>query len=403
MPEIFVDADACPVKAEVERVAERHGFVVHIVSNGGIRPNRHPLFRHVTVAEGPDAADDWIAEHVTAGDIVVTADIPLASRCLKKRARVLGPTGKVFTEATIGLALGMRDFNKYLREASGNQTYNAAFRKEDRSQFLNALENEIQAAKRLKPITNAELKTMREEKVQITTADGVADGFLYLPGGKGPWPAILHYPDGIGIRPAFHQMAKRLRGEGYAVLLPNIYYRTTSGPAFDFTVDFSDPKTRQRFGELTAPLTQDAMERDALAYLDCLGARSEAKGAFGVVGFCLTGKMALYTAAAAPARIAAAAAFHGGGLYTDDAASPHHVLPRIKARLYFGHAIDDNSMPADAIAKFEAALAAWGGVYESETYPARHGWTVPGWEIYDEAQAERAYAKMKALFAETLR
>ncbi len=322
LPEIFVDADACPVKAEVERVAERHGVVVHIVSNGGIRPNRNPLFRHVTVAEGPDAADDWIAEHVGAGDIVVTADIPLASRCLKKSARVLGPTGKAFTQDSIGVALGMRDFHKYLREASGQQTYNATFKKEDRSRFLNALENAIQAAKRVQPKHNREMKTMREEMVQIKTADGVADGFLYWPDGPGPWPAILNYPDGIGIRPAFHQMAKRLAGEGYVVLLPNIYYRTTSGPAFDFPFDFQDPKTRQRFMELSGPLTQDAMERDALAYLDALGQRREVQGRMGVVGYCLTGKMAMYTAAAAPERIAAAASFHGGGLYTDDAASP---------------------------------------------------------------------------------
>jgi uncharacterized protein YaiI (UPF0178 family) len=148
MVEIFVDADACPVKAEVERVAERHGLVVHIVSNGGIRPSRNPLLRNVTVAEGADAADDWIAERAGKGDIVVTADIPLASRCLTNGARVLGPTGKPFTADTIGLALGLRDFNKYLREASGKQTFNAEFKKEDRSRFLNALENAVQAAKR---------------------------------------------------------------------------------------------------------------------------------------------------------------------------------------------------------------------------------------------------------------
>jgi uncharacterized protein YaiI (UPF0178 family) len=151
MPEIFVDADACPVKQEVERVAGRHGLMVHVVSNGGIRPGRNPLVRHVTVAAGADAADDWIVERAGAGDIVVTADILLASRCLKNGARVLGPTGKAFTENSIGLALGLRDLNKHLREATGNQTYNAAFRKEDRSRFLNALEIEIQAAKRSKP------------------------------------------------------------------------------------------------------------------------------------------------------------------------------------------------------------------------------------------------------------
>ncbi|MEJ0024443.1 MAG: YaiI/YqxD family protein [Rhizomicrobium sp.] len=148
MLEIFVDGDACPVKAEVERVAERHGLAVVIVSNGGLRPSRHPLVRHVTVAAGADAADDWIAEHAGEGDIVVTADIPLAARALKKGARVLGPSGRPFTEAGIGMALGMRGLQRHLREATGGQTYNAGFTKEDRSRFLGALENEIQAVRR---------------------------------------------------------------------------------------------------------------------------------------------------------------------------------------------------------------------------------------------------------------
>ena len=148
MLQIFVDADACPVKDEVERVADRHELIVHIVSNGGIRPSPNPRIRNVTVAGGADAADDWIAEHIDAGDIAITADIPLASRCLKKQASVLGPTGKPFSEQSIGMALGVRDLNRHLREATGKQTYNAVFTKRDRSQFLNALENEIQSIKR---------------------------------------------------------------------------------------------------------------------------------------------------------------------------------------------------------------------------------------------------------------
>jgi uncharacterized protein len=146
--EIFVDADACPVKQEVERVAERHGLVVHVVSNGGIRPSANPLVNSVIVAAGADAADDWIAEHIGPGDIAITADIPLASRCLKKGAVVLGPTGKPFTKQSIGMALGMRDLHRHLREATGGQTYNAGFTKQDRSRFLGALENEIQAIRR---------------------------------------------------------------------------------------------------------------------------------------------------------------------------------------------------------------------------------------------------------------
>jgi hypothetical protein len=145
--EIYVDADACPVKAEIERVAERHKLVVHIVSNGGIRPSQHPLVKTVIVPEGADAADDWIADRITDADICITADIPLASRCLKKGATVLRHNGKAFDEASIGMALGMRDLHKHLRE-TGQQTFNAGFTKQDRSNFLNALETAIQSAKR---------------------------------------------------------------------------------------------------------------------------------------------------------------------------------------------------------------------------------------------------------------
>ncbi|HEX3754152.1 MAG TPA: YaiI/YqxD family protein [Rhizomicrobium sp.] len=145
---IYVDGDACPVKAEVERVAVRHGLGVTIVSNGGLRPSANPLLRHVTVSDGADAADDWIAERIGAGDIAVTADIPLAARCLAKGARVLGPDGRPFTETGIGMALGMRDLHRHLREATGQQTFNAGFGKQDRSRFLNELENCIQALKR---------------------------------------------------------------------------------------------------------------------------------------------------------------------------------------------------------------------------------------------------------------
>lgn len=149
MVEIFIDGDACPVKAEIERVASRHGLTMHLVSNGGLRPSTNPLFRHVIVAAGVDAADDWIAERIGANDIAITADIPLAARCLAKGARVLGPGGKPFTHDDIGMALGMRDLQRHLREISpGGQTCNAAFTKQDRSRFLNALENAIQARRR---------------------------------------------------------------------------------------------------------------------------------------------------------------------------------------------------------------------------------------------------------------
>ncbi len=140
MPQIFVDADACPVKDEVLKVAERHGVVVNIVSNGGMRPSRDPMIKTVIVAKTPDAADDWIAENAQAGDIVITADIPLASRTLEIGGAALGPTGKQFTEAGIGMALAMRDLKQHLRESTQSQTFNAAFSARDRSSFLQALD-----------------------------------------------------------------------------------------------------------------------------------------------------------------------------------------------------------------------------------------------------------------------
>ena len=145
MPEIFVDADACPVKAEVERVADRHGLVVLIVSNGGVRPSANPRVKTVIVPEGADAADNWIVDHIGPFDIAVTADIPLASRCLQKGATAIGPSGKLFTADGIGMALGMRDLHRHLREATGQQTFNPGFTGKDRSRFLGALENAVQA------------------------------------------------------------------------------------------------------------------------------------------------------------------------------------------------------------------------------------------------------------------
>lgn len=146
--EIYVDADACPVKNEVVRVAERHGLVVHMVSNGAMRLAESPLIRRVVVGERFDAADDWIAERAGAGDIVVTADIPLADRCLKAGARAVGPTGRPFTEANIGTALAMRDLMGHLRDTGEVRGNNPSFGKRDRSQFLQALETAVQAVKR---------------------------------------------------------------------------------------------------------------------------------------------------------------------------------------------------------------------------------------------------------------
>jgi len=147
---IYIDADACPVRDEVYRVAERVGLSVFVVSNGSrpIRPSANPAIRMVIVAEGADAADDWIAERITAKDICVTADIPLASRCLKKDARALAPNGRLWTADNIGNALAGREIGRYLRETGVNTGGPAPFSKADRSRFLNALDALVQAALR---------------------------------------------------------------------------------------------------------------------------------------------------------------------------------------------------------------------------------------------------------------
>ncbi|MGI9357519.1 MAG: YaiI/YqxD family protein [Rhizobiaceae bacterium] len=137
---ILVDADACPVKDEVRKVAGRHDLLVFIVSNGGLRPSRDPMVKHITVAAGADVADDWIVGETEAGDIVVTADIPLAARILEKSASALGPTGRVFDESTIGMALAMRDLKQQIRESTQTQTRNRSFEAKDRSAFLQALD-----------------------------------------------------------------------------------------------------------------------------------------------------------------------------------------------------------------------------------------------------------------------
>jgi uncharacterized protein YaiI (UPF0178 family) len=147
-PTILVDADACPVKDEIVKVAERHGLPVTFVANSGLRPSRDPMIRNVIVSAGFDAADDWIAENAGLNDIVVTADIPLAARTLEKGALTLGPTGRVFTPESIGAALGMRELNRHLRETGESKGYNAAFGPRDRSAFLQALDRLVRQALR---------------------------------------------------------------------------------------------------------------------------------------------------------------------------------------------------------------------------------------------------------------
>jgi carboxymethylenebutenolidase len=245
---------------------------------------------------------------------------------------------------------------------------------------------------------------MIEEHPEIGTPDGVSDALLVRPESSEPLPGVIDLTDGLGFRPAFADQSKRIAEQGYVVLTPNIFYRTSKPPVFPFEPDFASEQTRKRFDELRAPLTPEAMARDGSAYVDFLARQPYVSdGATGVVGFCFAGQFALRIAAARPDRIAAAASFHGGGLFRAGEDSPHLVLPRVKARLYFGHAENDQGMPAEAIEKFEQALREWGGTFESETYPARHGWMIPGGRVHSPEEAERGFAKLMELFDNTLR
>ena len=150
MTELYIDGDACPVREEVYRVAQRLGLTVFVVSNGSrpIRPPSNPLIRMITVSDGADAADDWIAEHIVPPDVCITADIPLASRCLAKGARALSPAGKPWTSDNIGSALAGRELSRHLRELGHTGGGPAPFSKADRSRFLGALDAMVQAALR---------------------------------------------------------------------------------------------------------------------------------------------------------------------------------------------------------------------------------------------------------------
>jgi len=247
---------------------------------------------------------------------------------------------------------------------------------------------------------------MIEEQIEIPMPAGTADAFVCRPEGERRWPGVIYLTDIGGIRPVFHDMARRLAAEGYVVLMPNVFYRTARPPVFEHKPGASEEQFRKRFAELTAPLSPEAIESDALAWLSVLDRHASvtAGAKIGVAGYCYTGGVAMRTAAALPERVAAAASFHGGGLATDAPSSPHLLLPRIQAQLYFGHAVRDRSMPEEAIRKLDSALGEWGGVYQSEIYDgAYHSWTVPDSPVYNQLQAERAFSKLTELFARALR
>jgi carboxymethylenebutenolidase len=245
---------------------------------------------------------------------------------------------------------------------------------------------------------------MLEKNVDAKTPDGMADCEFYAPDESGTWPGVIMYPDVLGTRPAFRDMARRLVSEGFCVLMPNFYYRVSKVPVFSFTPAFGEEKTVERLGDLRPTQTPDLVARDVGPYVETLLSQPQVKkDKVGVVGYCMTGSFAMRTAAAMPDKVAAAVSFHGGNLLTDKADSPHLLLPMIKAKLYFGFAVEDRTMPDEVVEQFKQALDAAGSDWSGDVYEdARHGWCMPDHPKHNEAQAERAWSKMVALFKETL-
>jgi len=251
-----------------------------------------------------------------------------------------------------------------------------------------------------------------ETNVEIPTPDGVCDAAFIHPA-TGAYPGVLIWADALGLRPAMRDLGKRLAAEGYSVLVPNPFYRSAKAPVFDSSFSFQNPADMARFHELRAPLSvPGAVERDAAAFVNFLDAQTQVDKArkIGVHGYCMGGRLTVNTAAALPDRVGAGASFHGGGLATDKPDSPHLLAPKIKARMYFGIAANDDAKEPETKDKLREAFAAAGVPAEIEVYPGTlHGWCMPdmplqnGKPVYSEPDAERAWGKLLALYNLALR
>lgn len=238
----------------------------------------------------------------------------------------------------------------------------------------------------------------------VATPDGSCPVSLFTPEGSGPWPGVIMYCDAGGVRDTFDQMAAKLAGFGYAVLLPDVYYRSGDWAPFDMATVFGNEQERRRLFSMIGGITPDKMASDAGAFFDYLAARREVSGQrFGVCGYCMGGRTAVVVAGRVPDRVAAAASFHGGGLVTDTAESPHLLADRMSATIYVGGAANDASFTPDHAEQLDKALAAAGVPHTIEWYPAAHGFAVPDNLPYDAAAAERHWAAMTDLFGSALR
>jgi carboxymethylenebutenolidase len=242
--------------------------------------------------------------------------------------------------------------------------------------------------------------------VQVNTTAGVCDAALIHPQ-KGSWPGVILFSDVFGLRPTMRDMAKRLSADGFTVLVPNPFYRTSKPPGLPIEFDFNNPVDRAKMDALRAPITREAVMQDAAAYVQFLDAQPsvDKKARMGVFGYCMGGPMTMQAAAANPERIGAGASFHGGGLVTDKPDSPHLLVPKMTAQYYFGIAMNDDQRQPDAKSTLDHAFKSARLQAKIEVYDGcLHGWcvkdmpTAAGKPIYNEAQAERAWGELKSLF-----
>ncbi|MDO1528422.1 dienelactone hydrolase family protein [Fulvimonas sp. R45] len=242
-------------------------------------------------------------------------------------------------------------------------------------------------------------------ELTFDTRDGTCPATLLTPsGGHGPWPGVVFFMDGLGIRPALHAMARRLADGGYAVLLPDLYYRHGRYAPMEPARVFADPEAKKGLMALVGSLDRDAKITDAEAAAGFLSSRPEVKpGRLACTGYCMGGNIALTAAGAFPGRFAAIASFHGGGLATDDASSPHRHVQGITGRVYVAGADEDAHFTEAQKQLLEQALATAGIDHRVEIYRgAHHGYAVPDHPAFDEAAAERHWKALFALLDEAL-
>lgn len=239
--------------------------------------------------------------------------------------------------------------------------------------------------------------------VMVPTSDGQADAFFVAPK-SGRHPGVILWPDIAGLRDAYKTMATRLAGEGYAVLVVNHYYRSSRAPIVATMAEWRTPEGQARIKPMIAAITLPGIASDARAFVTWLDAQREVDTGkqIAALGYCMTGPYTLRTAAAVPARIGAACSFHGAGLVDDTPDSPHLLIPKLDAALLLAIAQNDDERQPDAKDVLRKTAADAGRKAEVEVYPAQHGWCTIDSPVYDEPQAERAWARMLATLSANL-